>query len=82
MNIPTPDWLDDAACADLEPEAWFAFGHDKARRFDPYFDARQVCNRCPVRRECLTAALERGEEHGLWGGLDPEQRQRLTAVAS
>jgi WhiB family redox-sensing transcriptional regulator len=30
--------------------------------------AKQLCVDCPIRRECLSAALERGEPHGVWGG--------------
>lgn len=30
--------------------------------------ARGACVRCPLRRECLTGALNRGETCGVWGG--------------
>jgi len=30
--------------------------------------AKQLCTGCPVRAECLSAALQRGEPHGVWGG--------------
>ncbi len=30
--------------------------------------AKELCAACPVREECLSAALERGEPHGVWGG--------------
>ncbi len=30
--------------------------------------AKELCADCPIRRECLSAALERGEPHGVWGG--------------
>lgn len=33
-----------------------------------------ICRRCPVRDECLLQALERPEEHGIWGGMTAEQR--------
>ena len=36
--------------------------------------ARQVCEVCPVRTRCLAAALLYGEEYGIWGGLDPDER--------
>ena len=39
--------------------------------------ARSVCTSCPVRARCLSAALLYGEEYGIWGGLDPEQRAAL-----
>jgi WhiB family redox-sensing transcriptional regulator len=30
--------------------------------------ARRSCMGCPLRRECLVGALERGETCGVWGG--------------
>ena len=30
--------------------------------------AKKLCADCPIREECLTAALERHEPHGVWGG--------------
>jgi WhiB family transcriptional regulator, redox-sensing transcriptional regulator len=30
--------------------------------------AKAICARCPIRRRCLDAALERDEPHGVWGG--------------
>jgi hypothetical protein len=39
--------------------------------------AKQVCNDCPVRTECLTYALEREEKEGIWAGLWPHERRDL-----
>jgi len=30
--------------------------------------AKAYCQPCPVRRVCLTGAVERHEPHGVWGG--------------
>lgn len=30
--------------------------------------AKALCTGCPIRTECLTGALERGEACGVWGG--------------
>ena len=30
--------------------------------------AKALCMTCPIRRECLAAALEREEPWGVWGG--------------
>jgi hypothetical protein len=38
---------------------------------------RALCARCPVRVECLEAALGWGEPWGIWGGTDLAQRQLL-----
>jgi WhiB family redox-sensing transcriptional regulator len=39
--------------------------------------AKDVCSRCPVRAECLAFALANGEEFGVWGGMDPDERFAL-----
>jgi WhiB family redox-sensing transcriptional regulator len=40
--------------------------------------AKALCTDCPIRRECLAAALDRGEPWGVWGG---EILERGTIVA-
>jgi WhiB family redox-sensing transcriptional regulator len=30
--------------------------------------AKALCGGCPVRRQCLAAALDRAEPWGVWGG--------------
>jgi WhiB family redox-sensing transcriptional regulator len=37
-------------------------------------EAKQVCRGCVKRLECLTWALERPEQHGIWGGMDEDER--------
>ena len=39
--------------------------------------ARAICAGCPVHDECLDHALDVGEPHGIWGGLNELQRRRL-----
>jgi WhiB family redox-sensing transcriptional regulator len=38
--------------------------------------AKAVCESCPVRTRCLDYALRNSIKHGIWGGLDEEQRVR------
>jgi hypothetical protein len=40
--------------------------------------ARAVCHTCAVRVECLMYARQRGERHGVWGGIYMEITQRAT----
>jgi WhiB family redox-sensing transcriptional regulator len=35
--------------------------------------------RCPVRQDCLEAALVRDESYGVWGGLSARERKRRFA---
>ena len=39
--------------------------------------ARQVCERCAVRQECLDYALAHHPQAGTWGGTDIRQRTQM-----
>lgn len=39
--------------------------------------AKKVCRACPVRKSCLTYAIEQHEEHGIWGGYGEKDRRYL-----
>ena len=68
----------DAACATLpitpDRDPFFPDTH----RPDPWAEARAICADCPVIDACLTGAIDRREPHGLWGGLTPAERDRMT----
>ena len=55
-----------------DPDLWFAESPVDLER------AKALCAGCPIRRECLAAALDRGEPWGVWGG---EIIERGTIVA-
>lgn len=59
-------------CHVEDPDLWFAESPVDLER------AKQLCAACPIRRECLAAALDRGEPWGVWGG---EILERGTIVA-
>lgn len=46
---------------------------------NPYTEelAKQVCDHCPVRTDCLAEALNDGLDDGIWGGLTAEERRAL-----
>lgn len=49
-------------CHVEDPDLWFAETPAGLER------AKVLCSDCPIRRQCLTAALEREEPWGVWGG--------------
>ncbi len=49
-------------CVDGDPDWWFAENPNVRER------AKALCAGCPIRRECLAAALDRREPCGVWGG--------------
>jgi WhiB family transcriptional regulator, redox-sensing transcriptional regulator len=55
-------WLLDAACVELDTATFFSDD------LDDIAEAKRVCLSCPVRTRCLDAAVERGEQYGVWGG--------------
>jgi WhiB family redox-sensing transcriptional regulator len=67
----TPAWQDLAQCQQADPEAWYP------EKGSPTKGAVRVCNRCPVRTECLEFALETQEPHGIWGGKTEQERRTL-----
>lgn len=70
---PEPDrdtWAPLARCAGLDPAIFYPNDGHRPEGLD-------VCNRCPVRVECLDHALTRPERHGIWGGMSERGRDRL-----
>ncbi|MDF2984002.1 MAG: WhiB family transcriptional regulator [Devosia sp.] len=49
-------------CHVADPDLWFAETPTDLER------AKMLCADCPIRRQCLNAALEREEPWGVWGG--------------
>lgn len=65
-----PD-LPGAACVGIEdPDRFYSF---EAHHIE---QARQICRRCPVIRECLAWALTH-PEHGVWAATTAEERTEL-----
>ena len=53
---------DNLPCLSGDPDLFFAERPDDLER------AKALCVDCPVRAQCLAAALDRGEPWGVWGG--------------
>lgn len=63
-------WQDSAACIGADTAIFFP------ESGDPVGPAKALCRACPVREQCLADALERGEVHGVWGGLSAKERRK------
>jgi len=67
------DWKDDAACTGMDYDTFFpAVGYNQHD-----LHARTICNKCPVKQECLMFAVNNRIHYGIWGGLTPIQRRRI-----
>jgi WhiB family transcriptional regulator, redox-sensing transcriptional regulator len=71
-----PDWRDDAACRDADPELFFADSDVRSARTQVK-TAKLICRGCPVKVTCLNWALASGQEAGIWGGLTEDERRGL-----
>ena len=68
------NWLDLAACRDVDPESFFPTGAGVLAGRQ-VIRAKAVCQRCPVRLECLRWAQFHASDDGVWGGLDADERR-------
>jgi WhiB family redox-sensing transcriptional regulator len=77
-QYPHPEWHTAAACTDL-PDTLFFGSENEWPTIRPIELARvrAVCHSCPVRWACLTWALTKGEEYGVWAGTTGRDRARL-----
>jgi WhiB family redox-sensing transcriptional regulator len=70
------DWRHHAICRDEDPELFFPVGTSGPALLQ-IAEAKTVCRRCPVVTECLTWALESGQDAGVWGGMSEDERRAL-----
>jgi WhiB family redox-sensing transcriptional regulator len=69
-------WRESAACRQADPELFFPIGSAGAALAE-IRRAKAVCAGCPVRLPCLKFALTTGQEFGIWGGYDENERRLL-----
>jgi hypothetical protein len=65
------DWRDKALCSETYYEKYQEhFFSDVA---EEVAEAKDICSFCPVKKQCLKAALNNKEVWGVWGGRDQEE---------
>ena len=65
-----------AICRDEDPELFFPVGNSGPALLQ-IAEAKAVCPRCPVTSECLSWALETGQDAGVWGAMSEDERRSL-----
>ncbi len=70
------DWRHHALCRDEDPELFFPIGTAGPAAVQVE-EAKVVCRRCPVVADCLTWALETGQDNGVWGATSEDERRAL-----
>ncbi len=78
-RIPVHGWQDRAACRGPQAEVFFPPSRPERREEKRRREARAkaICATCPVCTTCLDHALGLGEQHGIWGGLNENERRAL-----
>lgn len=64
--VSVREWVEDARCRGEDPELFF--------QTETRAQAVRICNRCPVKTQCLETAVASREQLGVWGGLTTAQR--------
>ncbi|MEJ3652506.1 WhiB family transcriptional regulator [Actinomycetes bacterium KLBMP 9759] len=75
------DWRHRASCRIENPELFFPVGTSGPALLQ-IAEAKTVCRRCTVTSECLTWALDSGQDAGIWGGLSEDERRIAKRAAS
>lgn len=66
-----PGWRWQAVCAEVgDKDIWYTGNYADT------INAQAICMDCAVRQPCLEQGMN--DEHGIWGGYTPSERQRLT----
>jgi WhiB family transcriptional regulator, redox-sensing transcriptional regulator len=70
------EWIERAACLEHDPDLFFPVG-TTGPAVAQTARAKEVCEPCVVRRDCLAWALDTCQDAGVWGGLDEEERREI-----
>lgn len=68
------DWRHRARCRDEDPELFFPVGSTGPSLLQIQ-EAKAVCRQCPVLAECREWSIASGQDHGIWGGMDEDERR-------
>jgi WhiB family redox-sensing transcriptional regulator len=77
MLITETHWRSVAACRSADPDLFFPVS-SSGRAQEQVSEAKTICARCQVWRQCLAFALRTHQPHGVWGGLSEQERYQMT----
>lgn len=64
------NWRAQSICGPEHDAVMFPGGRSGQGRDKKIARAKAVCARCPVEVMCRSDAIDRGEQWGVWGGID------------
>ncbi|WP_406442132.1 WhiB family transcriptional regulator [Streptomyces sp. NBC_00631] len=68
------DWRERAECLRVDPDLFFPIS-DSGLTLRQIAEAKAVCGRCPVMKQCLDWAVRAGQVEGIWGGTTDGERR-------
>ena len=71
------DWRARAACRALPSDLFFPAGELEEEAVEQAEEAKAVCERCPVRTQCLEFAIASNQPYGIWGGANASERRSI-----
>ncbi|MGW2387857.1 WhiB family transcriptional regulator [Streptomyces sp. NPDC001658] len=72
------DWRVRGLCLSEDPDLFFPVGSVNSGPATLQADeAKSVCRRCPVTRQCLAWAVETGPVEGIWGGTTEGEHRAM-----
>jgi WhiB family redox-sensing transcriptional regulator len=73
------DWQHRAACRGPHSPVFIPPSHfeRKDEREEREAAAKAICDTCTVKAPCLEYALRIREPHGIWGGLNEQERKQV-----
>ncbi|MFI0743291.1 WhiB family transcriptional regulator [Streptomyces sp. NPDC021100] len=74
-GIADHSWHVRGLCHGMTPEDADEIFFPKPRDHQAIAEAKSLCGRCPVKRECFTHALDNAIKDGIWGGLTEAERR-------
>ena len=70
------EWRKQALCRDTDPELFFPVG-STGQALLQLSKAKETCNQCTVRVECLQFAIDTNQDSGVWGGTSEDERRAI-----
>jgi len=83
VNLPDPlvdewNWQLQGQCRGMDSAIFFPkLARSSLAREKSESEAKAVCRSCPVMQSCRQYAVDAGETHGIWGGMNIKERAAL-----
>jgi WhiB family redox-sensing transcriptional regulator len=79
MTGRVTNWRASGACLHADPDLFFPIS-SAGRALSQIAQAKALCARCTVIRECVEFAYANAPIQGIWGGMTPEERRQARTV--